>query len=69
MTYRASYTISIDADESAHLVKVNVSKLRLLDELGVEPTSEFHHQQQHMIIGSTRKKDFSCIQFIKRAPY
>jgi hypothetical protein len=61
MAYRAGYTILIDADERAHLVEVYVSKLRLLNHLGIEPASEFHHQQQHMVIGSTRKEDLSCV--------
>lgn len=69
MTYRASHPISVDADESAHLVEVHVSKLRLLDHFGIEPTSKFHHQQQHMVIGSTGKKDLSCIQLVERAAY
>ena len=69
MAYRAGYPISIDTDESAHLVEVHVSKLCLLDHLGIEPAPKFHHQQQHMIIGSARKKDLSCIQFVKRAAH
>ena len=43
-TYRSGYPISVNADESPHLVEVHVSKLRLLNHLGVEPASEFHHQ-------------------------
>lgn len=69
MTYGAGYSISIDVDESAHLVEVHVSKLRLLDHLGIKPTSKFHHQQQHMVIGSSGKKDLSCVQFVKCAAY
>jgi len=56
MTYRAGYPIFVDANERAHLVEVHVSKLRLLDHFGVEPSPKFHHQQQHMVVGSTRKK-------------
>ena len=67
MTYRASDAIFIDVDERAHLIEVYVSKLRLFDHLGIEPASKFHHQQQHMVIGSTREEDLSCIQFVKRA--
>jgi len=69
MTYRAGYSIPIDADECAHLVEVYIPKLGLLDHLGIEPASKFHHQQQHMVIGSTGKEDLSCIQFIKGATY
>jgi len=69
VTHRSSYPIPIDTDESAHLVKVDVSELRLLDHLGIEPASEFHHQQQHMVIGPAGEKDLSCIQFVKRAAY
>jgi len=69
ITYRASYPISIDADERAHLVEVYVSKLRLLDHFGIEPASKFHHQQQHMVVGTTGKEDLSCIQFVECAAY
>jgi hypothetical protein len=61
MAYRAGYPILIDADKCAHLVEVHVSELRLLNHLGIEAASEFHHQQQHMVIGSTGKEDLSCI--------
>lgn len=61
MTYRASYPIFFDADERAHLVEVYVSKLRLFYHLGIETASKFHHQQQHMVIGSARKEDLSSI--------
>lgn len=69
MTHRAGDTISIDADERAHLVEVHGSKLCLLDHLGIEPSPKFHHQQQHMVIGSTRKEDLSCIKFVECATY
>jgi len=61
MAYRACDPISINADESAHLVEVYVSKLGLLYHFGIEPAPKFHHQQQHMVVGSAGKKDFSCV--------
>jgi hypothetical protein len=69
ITYRTSHLVSIDADESAHLVEVHVSKPRLLDHLRIEPTPKFRHQQQHVIVRSAWKKDLSCIQLVKRAAY
>lgn len=50
MTYRAGNPIPINANERAHLVKVQVPKLCLFDHLSIEPTPKFHHQQQHMVI-------------------
>jgi hypothetical protein len=61
MTYRTRHSIFINADERAHLVEVHVSKLRLLDHLGIESASKLHHQQQHMVVGSAGKKNLSCI--------
>ena len=69
MTYRTGHLIAIDTDESAHLVEVHVPKPRLLDHFGIEPTPKLHHQQQHVIIGSARKKNLSRIQLVKRAAY
>lgn len=69
MTHRAGYPISLNADEPTHLVKVHISKLGFLDHLGVEPSPKFHHQEQHMVIGSTREKDLSCVQFVECAAY
>lgn len=68
-TYRAGHPILINADECAHFIEVHVSKLGLFDHLGIEPASKFHHQQQHMVIGSARKEDLSCIQLVKGATY
>jgi len=69
MTYRAGHPISIDADERAHLIEVYISKLGLLYHLGIEAAPKFHHQQQHVVVGSAGKKNLSCIQFVKCAAY
>jgi hypothetical protein len=67
MTHRSGDPVSIDADECAHLVEVHGPKLGLLDYLSIEPSPKFHHQQQHIVIGSTREEDLSCIKFVECA--
>ena len=61
MTYRTGHSIFVDTDEGAHLIEVHVSELRLLNHFGVESTPKLHHQQQHMVVGSTGKKDLSSV--------
>ena len=69
MAYRAGHSIALDVDECTHLVKVHVSKLGFLDYLGIEPSPKFHHQEQHMVIGSTRKEYLPCVQLVECAAY
>lgn len=50
-----------------HLIEKHVTEFSFLDHFRVEPTLEFHHQEQHMIVGSTWEEDLARVELVKGA--
>jgi hypothetical protein len=63
------YPIFLYTLKSTHFVKIDVTKLRLLDHFAVESPFDLHHQEEHMIVRTTWKQYLARVQFIQSAPY
>lgn len=61
------YPIFFHTLKSTHFVEINVTELRLLDHLAVKSSFELHHQEEHMIVRTTWKQYFACVEFVQSA--
>ena len=55
--------------KSTHIVKINVTKLRILDHLAVKSAFDLHHQEGHLIVRTTWKQYLACVGFVQCTPY
>jgi len=67
-THSTSNTVHLNTLKSSHIVEIKFTKLRLLDHFGVESSLELHHQQKHLVVGTSWEENLAGIQLEKRAP-
>jgi hypothetical protein len=60
--------ILLDRDEIHRFVKVHFTKRCLLDHSMIELALDFHHEQQHVIVGPPREENLPGVQLVKGTP-
>lgn len=67
MPYLTNNLIKLHTDEASGLIEMHVAEFGLFDHLGIEPTLNFHHVQQHLVVCAPGKEDLARVELVECA--